>query len=322
MKYFFQDISDLSHSIRVTEAYNFAEIEPFLERAFNKYLNNNIGIGQELASVILAEYNKGYDILTDKKKELVNLVRPVVGNLAFYHYIPVGSLIFGADGVTTIEKENRKKALKWERDQARDEFLDAGFEALESLLFHLEKNKDDFSQWKNSEAFTIFKECFITSVADFSREYPLLQSRRTFLAIKHIMRRIQQHAIADVMGQSAYDELFNKHNGTNTTPLTVTQKKCLLNIKPALAYLTMAEAYTELGIVITNKGVQIFSKDSTTLDNEAAAPVEKERLSKLEFAARDKGKFFLNEIRKIMSPDAAEVKPERRNDQNNKTYYV
>jgi hypothetical protein len=318
-KYFFNDLADFKNEVSVTEGFNFIDIVPNLKQAGRKYLRNNFGIGKELFDAILADYQNGYDSLSDFKKELTDAIRIPVGNFAMYHWAAKGSLTFGADGITKTHKEGQEGVKKWERDQARKEFLDLAFEGVEDLLEFLEDHSSEtyLTGWKASDAFTTFKESFLKNVKEFSDQYPLVQSRRTFLAVRHIMKRVQTHQIKNIIGYTIYDAMLVKLKAG--TALSDDEKNYMESAKPCLAYLTMAEAFTELSVEINEKGVQVLSMKATSNEGDESQPPIPTQLIQ---AAKDKGLMYLDELKRKIAPDTDEITGERLNDSDDKVYYV
>jgi hypothetical protein len=319
VKYFFDNTADLIECLPVTAAYDFAEIKPFLESAAQKYLRHEMGIGKELFDQILQLYNDGYSSLSDPNKKLVGIIRKVVINFAMFQYVPFGIVNIGKEGITQLKKDDREPLRKWQSDQLQEKFLTEGFDAIDQLLEFLEENKTDFPTWTTSPAYSLSKNEFINSTSEFSKFYPLVRSRRTYLFLRPYISRVDQFSILEALGQSKYDEIkLQIKNG----PLTDENKNLLLLIQPAVAHLTMSLALDHLNVSINERGIQVLSMASNTDNQIESRSISEAKLKSLKEQAQNTGTTYLQKLIKSIQPTTPDISGSRLNDSDSKSYYV
>ena len=318
-KYFIADITDLRKYVPVTEAFTISELIPYFESVSLKYLRNNLGIGKKLFDSIFTEYNDGYDALSDIKKQLVHHLRSVISKFAMHHYIPFGVLNIGSDGITNVKKESKEAIKKWQKDDLEQKFLNEGFIALDILLDFLEENKVSFTVWTSSEAYTLTKSEFINSVAEFATYFPLVRSRRTFLALKPYIKQIGELEIYNILGSNLFDAIKAEIvSGTISAP-----NKIHLNaIRPAVANLVMNKALDQMAVIINENGVQVLSQGATTDNSQEARTISEVKLMRLKDDAGNTAMMFLNTLRKSLETGFTDQSGSRKNDLDSRSYYV
>ncbi len=319
IKYFFYDVNDFRKYVPVTEAFVIGELFPFFESSALKYLRNDLGIGKELFDSILSDYQNCYDGLTDIKKKLVHHIRAVVGKMAMHHYIPFGTLNMGANGITNFKTDDREPIKKCQKDDLEQKFFTEGYIAIDILLDFLEENKASFAAWTGSNAYTLTKNEFINSVVEFYVHYPLIRSRRTFLALKPLIKQVGDLEIKNILGATLFDEIKSQIvSGAITEP----NKIHLFNIRPAVANLVMNKALDQLSITINDNGVQVLSQGTTTDNSQESREISGPKLQRLKDDAINTGTMYLNMLRKALETGYTDQSGIRLNDSDSKSYYV
>jgi hypothetical protein len=317
--YFISDTSELRNYISVTEGFEFKELIPYLEPAAITHLRNDLGIGAALFDEILNEYNNGYESLSDIKKNLIHHIRYVVTKFAVHNYVPIGITIIGADGISNINKDNRQPIRKWQKDELQQQLITEGFEAVERLLQFLEANKTSFPSWTASNAYTISKNQFVNSVDEFTQKYSLVRSRRTFLFLMPIIKRVDEIQLKEVLGETLYTTIKSEILSGTVSP----DNKILLNfIQSALVNLVMHIAFDQLTISINDHGIQIFSQASNTENSLESNSISEIHLQRLKTEAETTANLYLQKITKILNPNTSDMSGSRKNDSDSKSYYV
>jgi len=158
---------------------------------------------------------------------LLPYVRRPIAQLTMYEYIAIGTTQFSESGLVRMETENMKTAYKYQENAYRDWMLHAGHEALEELQLFLMSNSGDYADWTgDSEA--------------FGRAYSLMiNTARTFRALRPIVDEVEIFAIEPSIGQDQYDRL---KAGILADDLTSDELILLQKLQRAICHFAVEEA--------------------------------------------------------------------------------
>ncbi len=98
-----------------------------------------------------------------------------------------------------------KTAFQWQVADVKNYFLRKGYSGIDTMLAFLEKNKADYPLWVASDAYTVTLKFFINSSTAFSEEYNINNSRRTFLALQSVMKKIEAFEIEPTLTSDLFD---------------------------------------------------------------------------------------------------------------------
>jgi hypothetical protein len=232
-------------------SFDIEAIEPYLRKVEKEFIIPTISRAEY--NQLKEEYNSG--TLTPKYEELLNEVRDVLAPLAIHYYIPNAQGKQGQSGIMVVNNEELQSAPKWVIEKMLNSSLKNGLAAIDQLYKFLEENKNTYTDWAESDSYTIFKSCFINSVNEFEKHLKIGGSRRTFLNLKPIMERIEQARFESALSTPLFDEIKEEIYADSLSPAN---KKLLLKyIQPALVHLTMAEAIFQIPVYLEETGASL-----------------------------------------------------------------
>lgn len=206
----------LKEHFRTTKTFEIAVFRPSITEACEKYLYP--ALSQEFAQSIIDG--------AESETTVVDLTRGALLCFASELYFNMGGINVTADGFSENVTDDQKPTRLELISIAQESRAAAGHIKMDLLLKYLESNTDaeKFTLWKNSEAFTIFKEFPITSTTEFNRFCRIRESRSIFLALRPAM---QQAMLLNI--QTVLDE------AENATFNSINQRTFDVHIKNALA---------------------------------------------------------------------------------------
>ncbi len=278
----FSTIEEIKKYLPATAAFDFPALLPFIVKAETDDIIP--WLSQEQYDDINATYDSGngIDDLSEQQLALLDKIRRPLANVAFLKYIPFGNVTIGKAGISVAENTTQKIASQWRIEDLKQACEDDYYKGIEAMLLFLEENIEDFDDWAQSSAYTVFKECFINTAKEFSDVFTINGSRRVFLAVKPIMKRMEEKHILTVTGKGLFDALKEQILDAD---LTDVNKKLLPFIHSAVANFTMSRALLELPLAITGAGIQIVMRKAigdNSIETETASDT---KLSALHSAA-------------------------------------
>lgn len=238
-----------------------------------------------------------------------------LANIAYWLHIPAGGVMMDDAGIHVLSTDSHKPASEYKTEDLKESVATAGFDALDDLFAFLEENKTNYPEWVASDSYTIFNELFLRTAKEFSKEYNIGNSRRTFLAIRHLIRDNQKTHIKKILGENLYNEILAQLKSRYTVeegsgsggddPLTALNQLLLENIRPALAYLTISDATYELPLEFRGNGIIVNATEPTMDSGKIKKPAENTRLQTIATRAQQKGEDYLKRLQLWLNANAA-----------------
>lgn len=244
--------AELKKYVAVQQNTEIKSILPDLERAEDAFIVPHLGWAQY--SELLAAYGSS-TLLTPALGFLLERVQAALANLALAQYADIGQVAISDAGFQINVQDAVKTAFAWQIEGVKGYFLRNGYNALEKLLRFLEENRAAYPLWVNSEAYTIFKSHLINSSSEFSGYCDIGDSRRTFLALRPIMRTVEQLTVAPQITPGLYAQVLDEIR--TGAALSEPAGTLLELLRPAVAHLVIAEAIPVLPLEITAGGVVV-----------------------------------------------------------------
>ena len=293
---------NLRDFLPVTAAFDLEDLKPFMENtAEPDFLIP--ALSQTQYDQLKTKYEANELSLSADEQQLLKLAMSAVANYALMLYLDWAQLNVSQDGIHITINESRRTPFPEQMKAVKTQCSINAFRALERLLVFLELKKTTFTLWAASSSATIFKECFINTAEDFSNSVNINNSRRTFLALKSIMKDIEEHQLVNVLTQDLYDEIKAEIVAGN---LSANNLKLMKFIKPAVANLTMAESVHELPLQFSEMGI-VLSSISSTQSHEVKTPAPDDRLSAYKEKKRERGERELKLLNDYLQAKASDT---------------
>lgn len=295
----FKNIAEIKGYLPVNTAFHWEDIAPFIDRAQTKYLKPELGNGQLVQ--LEAAYEAG--TMSQAQERLLHFARIPLANFAYLMYLPHGVVQISSAGIQTSSTANKKTAAEWMLDDLEASYKDAGYEGIDQMLEYLEENQLLFPAWKDSLAYTVLKEFFLSKAAEFSQYVNINNSRRTFLALRATMRKVENSLKRSVIGAGLFDELKQQLKDGLVSQLN---GQLLELIRPAVAHLTMARAVVELSVTVGERGISVFT-NSNSLTTGVQSPAESQVLLQLREDNQKDGDDYLKDLADFLTANVEQL---------------
>jgi hypothetical protein len=237
-----KDTNTLRKYLSVNGSVNHENIAPYLRKAERNFLKPLIGAVQ-----LKVFENPQTDPII---KEAQELAQEAVANFGYYIYLPIGAVQISDNGIHVTENDNTRSASDKQFKELQRSFKKSGHEALDELLEFMEQSADKFSEWFESDCYTIYKELLVNKTATFNSDYHIFNSRQTFVAMRPTIKVVEDQFIAPVVGSPLLTAL--KSNQTKTFRKEV--KKIL---QKAIVAFTIMKTVDNGMFVLDAKGIHM-----------------------------------------------------------------
>jgi hypothetical protein len=251
----FTTVEEIRKHHHVLFTFSMDAIIPYLRKVEKEY------IIPAISEIEFDNLQAAYDAFLDgtpmeaKEAKLLNEVRDALAPLAIHYYMPFAQGKAGQSGIFITDNGEQAPAPKWMIEKMLNSSLKNGLSAIDQLYEFLEKRQTTYTDWAESDSYTIFKSSFINSVKEFEKHININNSRRTFLSIKPILERVEQARFEAALSTPLFDEIKEQILDGFLTPAN---KKLLAKyIQPALAHLTMADAIFHVPIYLEETGASL-----------------------------------------------------------------
>ncbi len=209
-------------------------------------------------------YEKDTPSATEKlNDDLVHHIQLTVALFAYKEFAANRDVSHEDDGrKIKINSEAEKIPFEWMLDRDEAAVLRKAHKTTDRLISFLEKNEDDITEWKDSDAQKLARSLFINSAKDFDAKFPIDKSRRFFITILPFMQEVENTVIKATLNPILFDAIKDE---IKVGALTGDNPDILALIQPALAFLTMAKAVKRLALQVIPEGViQSYISDQLT----------------------------------------------------------
>jgi hypothetical protein len=274
----FKTISEIKSFLPIGAGNDFNRLKPHITNAENKYIKTLLGT--DLFDE-LVEFHETLPIdepteVQIAMLELLEKVQQALIHLAYFVGYDFLNISVTDSGFQRVESEHKKGLFKYQEDNLKQYFSDAGFNSLDGILVFLETNIQHFSEFKASPNWTEFKGSFIPTVDILEKiPYNIFGSRLTFLNLKPHLAFIEDRTIRLALGEEIYQEI-KAGMLLDAVPAKVTA--ILPYIRKPLIYFASAMLMEETGATLGNKGLYFEKIDSTSSGNKITQPSTEERI--------------------------------------------
>lgn len=264
--------------IGASTALSFDTLHASLQNAFGLFIRPLVG--DKLVTKLVEIYDSVTDISTikeetaDKNLKLLYLAQRSNAFLAFWYDYDEFQMLIGDSGVKRQESDQAKTPFKYQEQSLKDGWKNKGFDALDKLLYFLEKNLSDFEDFKESEYYTESLNSIVRNTLEVNNYYTINNSRLIFLRLKTHFRVIEDTIISSRLGSQFYDSF--KEEIAKETPEGKYEKLRKLLI-PVVVFYSVGRLIKETGS-ITDKGLFFQTLKGGEDSYQSLSPVTDERL--------------------------------------------
>ncbi len=277
----------------VFQSVAYVRLEPLIKQTEDNIIKPLLG--KEMADK-LQEY---YDApnASELMEQLFDFVQEAESNLAYALYVKGGGISITDDGISRKESETFKQAYQYQERNAIEQYLQAGYNAVDKMLDLLEENIEDvdFEAWKVSAAATNNKSLIINTPSEFTAVWGKVNnSRLIYLTLRPYSVYVEDFEMVELLGRAFFDEIKTAIKDRSTDAKYTAIIPMLQKI---VGHYTVAEATAELNIDVSDRGLYFEKLAANTFGNNT----ERTRLKDAEaanFVSKEKERA-LGYVRKL-----------------------
>ncbi len=199
---------ELRAVVKVAASIPEASWHPFLEPAIERFLRPYLGDAL-ISDLELCATGMLPDGMAEAQKSalatLIPEIRKPLGPFLMWLGAPELGINVGDTGHTVTKIADKFVPASDAKIAAyRAGLLDRGWNALEALIRHLERNKEKFPQWTSSRVYSLRRSNYLNSAEDFQDrgEVNIGYSRLTFEALRCVMSAIEARFVSKILGRT------------------------------------------------------------------------------------------------------------------------
>jgi len=296
----FTTIDEIKTFLPIGAGNDFLKLKPHIQNAENKYLKVLLGTAMydELQEFYETEYPATPSDVQIATKELLGKVQHAVIHLAYYLGFDFLNATVSAAGFQRTEGGNLKPLFKYQEDNLKGYFSDAGFDALDDVLVFLEENIEHFGEFKAETNYKQLKQSFLPTVKVVEEiPFNIQGSRLTLLAMQPSVKFIEDTTIRATMGDAIYLALKEEMILDNSNPIYIA---LLPYIRKPLVYLASALLMEETGATLADKGLYFEKTDATAQNTKIKSPSTEERIATMIARNRNMGNAYLDLLKSYL----------------------
>jgi len=282
------NMDEMQAYIDIASSFNFDAVLPAIKDTERDLIEPLLGITlyDDLHEFYNAESSSGSssETLTNAQfNDLLAKVQEPLAKVALLKHLPISNVKVTGSGLTQHHSDKEKPAFQWAVNAYEDGLRSSANLAIEALLVFLEENKDIYTDWLSSAAYTEFKEFFITTASAFNKHYNINNTRGTFLALKNVIKDVEQLMIRPAIGEDFFDQLKTAHQSANGP--TGAQQTIIDKLIPAIAKYTIARGIEDLPLQWKDNGIY-YDRLVGASNKQQETPTSIQMNSQLEKVAR------------------------------------
>lgn len=260
--------SDVKKFIPVNKSLDFDDVKPFVSDIESREIKPLLGSILYDAIIVANDANEA----SETWAELIDLCQKAISHLALHGYSTSGQLKINSSGIQISTDEKNKTAFKWQIDDLKEELLYKGWQAIDDVYKHIEKNLVDYSDyWASSEGYSIYSSSYVKNADILSNNVSIVNgSRRLFKALKPFIKDVEQQLVIGIIGASQ-DEILRALNSDNTG--NQNQKTAIEIIQRLICYKAVSKGLNVLSVTFDERGVLTYesvSKGDSSRDRKTA----------------------------------------------------
>lgn len=235
-----KDLEELKKYMPVDQNTSMDTIESSVTDAEDRYLMPALGdtVFNNLADGVEA------DDLTADEEALLEYCLKALAPLAYYIGLPELNVRMGDNGLHTAASSDVERLPKWMFDNLQIALCKRGFAALDRLYLYLEKGdgKDWYDDWKDSDAYSNYKDLLLNSAATLNEYVEAGFSRWFFMQLITWIKATERQMLVDTLGPAFFDELKEAFAEDDTDEY---QDKLITYLQECISYMAYSKALSD-----------------------------------------------------------------------------
>ncbi|SDE20542.1 hypothetical protein SAMN04487996_10436 [Dyadobacter soli] len=201
--------------------------------------------------------------MSDKLESLAEHIRAAAAPLAMWYHSQIGGVTTDDSGMYKHKQTDRWNLSDSEQKKLENAYLSDGLDQLDYLIDFLERNLDDYPEYRDSHARKEETYSLVPSAAVLGSVHKLIYKRVTFDAMREALRFHETGRIQPVM-QDYYDNLLGK----SEDELDESDKELRTLARRALIYMATARAMLTRTVKLTAAGIEVIVSQYTVTEAE------------------------------------------------------
>lgn len=256
--------------INVSTALSFKKIGPRFADAWNLYFVPLFGeaICKRIGKLVSPDYADA-EHMADA---ILAPARRALAHLTFWSFFDEMNVRITDQGFQRQESDTFKSVYKYQSDNLKQSYKNAGFNALELVLKRLDKLLADDKDWKNAPCCQYRRKHIVQCMAEVDAIYDIHSSYIIYLALRSDIEMAERTKAPAILGQKLHDLLMkNIADGVEQLGDTTTEE-LRLRLSTVIV-LTAVKRFIERTGTITDRGYYYVNYKPETGNNEQISPV-------------------------------------------------
>lgn len=273
---------EIKKYLPVNVTLNYRSLAPYLALAEQKYIASVIG--NEQFEKIIDYYNSNTQSFAYSLA--LEMIQAACVNLAYFEgYDTISIMLTDNGAMSQVDKEH--KLYRYQEINLKKTLKEQGYNNIDSLLKHLEKNLPLFPEYRDSTQRQKLLKSLITTTEDINSVFCIENSRLIYIKLKYYIQNVENLYIPHRIGKQFYQNIIQDKNNALFLPF-------IDDLKNYIIFKAISEAITELKKLPTEKGL-IFE---TTLTREGTKQeqVDTKELIKTSAFYNEKAEAYLSNV--------------------------
>lgn len=243
--------------VTVTSSFDYKnQIEPIVASIQNSKIISIFG------SEYITELDRRFvndNPITDEENAVIVFLQMAISCFAALSELPKFLVNIGGAGASQSETGNKRPIFEWQKLELENMLSEKAWTGIENAIIYSSMYRDGyhFDKWRESSFERKAFSMFINSAVDFNEFYPISSSRRTFEALKSIIKEVELFIIKPVIGNELYNSIISANQNRQVLSddiLKANQYACY-----ALANYVISKAIYKLEFKFDEEGARVVS---------------------------------------------------------------
>lgn len=296
----FKNIAEIKTFLPIGAGNDFNRLKPHIENAENKYVKPLLGTAMydELQEFYDTEYPDNPSEAQEDTNALLKKVQHSLIHLVYFSGFDFLNVTVSDAGFNRTESNTMKGLFKYQEDNIKKYFSDAGFNGLDDVLIFLEENIAHFGEFKLADNWTVLKQSFLPTVKVVEEiPFNIHSSRLIFLALKPGVAFIEDTIIRKTLGETIYAEIKTEMEKDEPAEKVTA---VLPYIRKPLIYFASAHLMEETGAELGDKGLFFEKLDPVFRGNLKREPSSEQRIAAMVTRNHNVGNSYLEALKSYL----------------------
>lgn len=256
--------------INVSTALSFKKIGPRFMDTWNLYFVPLFGeaICERIGKLVSPDFEDPMHMADT----ILTPARRALAHLTFWSFFDEMNVRITDQGFQRQESDTFKSVYKYQSDNLKQSYKNAGFNALELVLKRLDKMLADDEEWKKAPCCQYRRKHIVQCMDEVNAIYDIHSSYIIYLALRADLEMAERIKAPAILGQALY-ELLMKNIADGTEKLGRTTTEELRMRLSTVIVLIAVKRFIERTGTITDRGYYYVNYKPETGNNEQLSPV-------------------------------------------------